>query len=344
MLLLITWMTEEVLSKMSGYPGRHVPGVQPMSSRNNCFQRQSDGKGCFPQLPQELEERWTCLATFSSPWGWLISPMGVPGSCSFRHGHRDSRWSIQPKEPVCAHWSFKLVARMHASGQTCAFSHNHHNPPHKFSPQVLPLFAQRHFVMMDFMWTASMAEHAGAAKRRRERRLRAHLRYARMSVAMALAESNHHAAPREQKTARAGRVGTRSTTRRSSRTTHCKEPGTEYYGLDDDSVPELSGTRPTPLVEARPQGQVQRHTVEHIVDVSPFVQILDVLVPQMGYQLVELMKMLDTATPVEQVIAVPQISQDRIPLGGSAGCRVSFLSAAATCRAERGHSSSSHSC
>ena len=41
-------------------------------------------------------------------------------------------------------------------------------------------------------------------------------------------------------------------------------------------------------------------------------QILDVLVPQMEDQLVEFMRGLDTATP-EQVIAVPEISQDRIP-------------------------------
>ena len=44
----------------------------------------------------------------------------------------------------------------------------------------------------------------GSARRRRERRLRAYLRYARMSVAMALAESTHHSAPRGQKMARAG--------------------------------------------------------------------------------------------------------------------------------------------
>ena len=42
----------------------------------------------------------------------------------------------------------------------------------------------------------------GAARRRRERRLRAHLRYARMSVAMPLAECQHHNAQRP-KTARA---------------------------------------------------------------------------------------------------------------------------------------------
>ena len=44
----------------------------------------------------------------------------------------------------------------------------------------------------------------GSARRRRERRLRAYLKYARMSVAMALADSQHHSAPQHQKTARAG--------------------------------------------------------------------------------------------------------------------------------------------
>ena len=48
-------------------------------------------------------------------------------------------------------------------------------------------------------------DHAGtgAARRRRERRHRAHLRYARMSVAKSLAEATHHSAPRRLKTARA---------------------------------------------------------------------------------------------------------------------------------------------
>ena len=43
----------------------------------------------------------------------------------------------------------------------------------------------------------------GSACRRRERRLRAYLKYARMSVAMALAQS-HHQSGQRQKTARAG--------------------------------------------------------------------------------------------------------------------------------------------
>ena len=44
---------------------------------------------------------------------------------------------------------------------------------------------------------------AGAARRRRERRLRSWLRHERMTVAMALAEASHSTAPRGQKTARA---------------------------------------------------------------------------------------------------------------------------------------------
>ena len=46
-------------------------------------------------------------------------------------------------------------------------------------------------------------EHAGAAKRRRDRRLRQCLRHERMTVAMAVAEATHHSAPRRQKTATA---------------------------------------------------------------------------------------------------------------------------------------------
>ena len=72
------------------------------------------------------------------------------------------------------------------------------------------------------------------------------------------------------------------------------------------------GRGPAALLEPRLQGRVQQHTVEHIIDVLPNVQILDVPVPQMGDQLVEFMQRLDTATSV-QVTAVPKISLDRIP-------------------------------
>ena len=62
---------------------------------------------------------------------------------------------------------------------------------------------------------ATMVAAAQAARRRRERRLRAYLRYAWMSVAMALAECQHHSAQR-QRTARPGRRIVMCTTRRRS--------------------------------------------------------------------------------------------------------------------------------
>ena len=102
-----------------------------------------------------------------------------------------------------------------------------------------------------FMWTASMAEHAGAAKRRRERRLRQFLRHERQTVAMLLAETQHHAAPRGQNKARSGGEG---------------------RGALQGHVPGA------PL----PQGRVLRHVVGHLP-----VPALDVPVPQMENQLVE---------------------------------------------------------
>ena len=48
-------------------------------------------------------------------------------------------------------------------------------------------------------------EHAGAAKRRRERRLRAMLRHERMTVAMVLSEIKHHTSRGQNKDRTTGR-------------------------------------------------------------------------------------------------------------------------------------------
>ena len=56
----------------------------------------------------------------------------------------------------------------------------------------------------------------------------------------------------------------------------------------------------------------QQHTVEHADEICPFVQILDAPVLLMGEQLVNFFSLLDTQSPVEQVIDVPKITQDRI--------------------------------
>ena len=78
--------------------------------------------------------------------------------------------------------------------------------------------------------------------------------------------------------------------------------GPELFQLFEE---EPSGVRPGSIPDPRPQERVQRHIVKHIVDVLTYVQILDVLVPQMEEQLVDIFRLVDTQTPVEQVIDVP---------------------------------------
>ena len=73
--------------------------------------------------------------------------------------------------------------------------------------------------------------------------------------------------------------------------------------MDDEK--DVLAARPTPFVEVRPQPGVLRHTVEHIIDVLPCVQVLMCL-------LVEVLQNIDTLTP-EQVIGVPKIFPDRVP-------------------------------
>ena len=149
---------------------------------------------------------------------------------------------------------------------------------------------------------ATRVDHAtGAARRRKERRLRACLMYARMSVAMALAEANHHSAPRRQKTATAEAT---YDALRSQTTSVAGDTG--FFSLYEE---ELGGTR---LFEVRPQERNQRHTVVQTVDSPQVVPSLDVPVPQRENQLVEACRHLDLPIP-ESAIKVPKISSSSRP-------------------------------
>ena len=155
-----------------------------------------------------------------------------------------------------------------------------------------------------------------SARRRREWRLRAQWRHEQQTVAMALAVATHHSAqrgqwrdlneaPRGQKTAsaEAAHSAPRRPPTRAAR-------GPELFQLFEE---EPGGGRPAPLSEvAGWQERVERHTTEHTADICLFVQILDVLVPQTGAQLVKFLRFLDAQSPVEQVIDVPKISEDSI--------------------------------
>ena len=166
---------------------------------------------------------------------------------------------------------------------------------------------------------------SGAARRRRERRLRSWLKHERQTVRMVLAETFHHSsapfppklkeewvgrhethdALRGQNTAR-----TREATYYTSKTSVAGD--TAFFSLFDEED-AVWGTRPTGLVEPQgPQERVQRHVVEQLADLAPMVQILDVPVPRMVDQLVDVLKLFDNSVP-EQVIDVPKFSQDAIP-------------------------------
>ena len=122
-----------------------------------------------------------------------------------------------------------------------------------------------------------------------------------MSVAVALAECQHHTAQR-QKTARAGR-----------------EEQVALHGHGPEQLPsqpelfqlfeeEPCGSRPPCLSEPRgPQEKVQQRSVDQIADYALMVQILDTSKPHMVDQLEAVLTQVDSFVP-EQVIAVPKIS------------------------------------
>ena len=102
--------------------------------------------------------------------------------------------------------------------------------------------------------------------------------------------------------------------------------GTQYFAMDVDEVP-ATGSRPDRLACVRPQEWVQQHSADQIVDTAPVLPILDVPVPLMGEQLVDVLRLFDTLCPVaEQVIDVPKISlEDILPRRISACARLGLL-------------------
>ena len=86
--------------------------------------------------------------------------------------------------------------------------------------------------------------------------------------------------------------------------------------VHDDEAVTAGGERPAALPEPRLQGRVQRHAVEQLADVVPMVQILDIPVPQVVDQMVDVAKHIDIVV-LERVIEVPKISCPPRPLRAS---------------------------
>ena len=158
------------------------------------------------------------------------------------------------------------------------------------------------FLSVETMWSARNAKDAGTAKRRRERRLRQFLHHERLTVAMLLAETQHHAAPRGQNMARSRGEKSELNNATGQKTPPPRAASTEYFTLDDDG--DVLAARPTPLAEVLPQPGVLRHTAEQIIET--FVPVLVLDTP-------------DAPALVEQVIAVLTISLDRIPQRSAEG-------------------------
>ena len=152
---------------------------------------------------------------------------------------------------------------------------------------------------------------AGAALRRRERRLRMHWRHEQLSLQVLLATFQHHSS-RGQTTARSGE-GVRGEVHGQVPGAHPPQAaGSKYFAMDVDEVPAVGGSRPDRLYEVRPQERVLRRTVEQNVGVFTF-PVLDAPVPQMVDQLVDVLKIFDRGL-TEQVIEVPKVSlQDVVP-------------------------------
>ena len=142
----------------------------------------------------------------------------------------------------------------------------------------------------------------GAAWRRRQRRLRSMQRHERQSFATELAAALHHSCGGELGT----NVGLRAQKAASA-------GPAEHFELSSDDGRPAGGERPAALLEPRPQERVQRHTVEHLADLTPMVQILDVPVPQVVDQLVAVLEHCDNSV-AEHIIEVPKISWPSRPL------------------------------
>ena len=141
-------------------------------------------------------------------------------------------------------------------------------------------------------------------------------RHEQMAIHMVLASVQHHShgAPRGQTTATRTRgAGESHEMKYTAKFRETPPPQPAFFQLYDVEDAER-GVRPAALLEPRLRVGVMRHTATHIVDILPYVQIIDVLVPQMGNQAVEVLQFVDSLVPVcEQVVDEPKIFLEDIP-------------------------------
>ena len=205
--------------------------------------------------------------------------MGVPAGQSSRRGQcvgASPSLSIHCTSACVWTDTHMLVTRPHHNQHN---QHNHNN--------LFPFRLQRQVRMM----AGGEVDGEGAARRRRERRLRSWLKHERQSVARPCPSTS--TTPQETEEGQ----GRSEAPRRQK-------------------PPPPQGSRPPCLGEPRgPQARIQQRTMEQVANVVPMVQSLDIPVPQMVGQLADIMHFFDTLTPdPEQVIEVPKILPDKVPM------------------------------
>ena len=195
--------------------------------------------------------------------------------------------------------------------------HHHHHHPHHHHHQAFDsntrfLFLVCVTVMFQNPADGSCADRVlGSSRRRRERRLRSMLRHERMTVAMALAEFSHHSS-RGQRMARAGVWG-----HEQNYTAKIRKPPTpqpELFSLEE----EPGGGLPAPLSEvAGRQDKVVRHVMEDLGSVCPFVQILDLPVPQMMDQFAGILNLEEDVLDAGRLVDRPKFIIEDVPMRSS---------------------------
>ena len=208
-------------------------------------------------------------------------------------------------------------------------NHSHHTPHHHTTTTTsVAVWAQAVFhLSLPFLsnfsenqsgrHVAAWRTRDGAAKRWRERRLRSWLKHERQTVRMVLAETLHHSSehfPPMFKEELVGRhvqhdaYGDRR--RQGPRRPRTSLRARRWPGGRSSSALKKSpaGGRPAPLPEvAGRQVCLERHVMEDLGSVCPFVQILDLLVPQTVDYVADALRIQDLPM-AEQVIEVPKIS------------------------------------
>ena len=138
----------------------------------------------------------------------------------------------------------------------------------------------------------------GAAWRRRQHRLRSWWRHEQQTVAAVLATLQHQCPTGTEDGQDRG--GAREELHAALRKMPPPQAaGAQHFAMDagEDVGEAPAAGRPAPLLKVLPQERVQQRTVEQIVDPLPSVPLLQVFVPQMVEQLVDIFYLSISALP-----------------------------------------------